>query len=68
MRVPELEKKLTELRESVRVIRFKTEGAKPKNVKESVFLRKDIARILTFINQPRNKAELAVGQTKKHGK
>ena len=47
----ELEKKLAILRENARVIRFKAEGAKSKNVKELSTLRKDIARILTEINQ-----------------
>ncbi|OGI82657.1 50S ribosomal protein L29 [Candidatus Nomurabacteria bacterium RIFCSPLOWO2_02_FULL_44_12] len=47
----ELSKKLVALREDLRVIRFKTEGAKSKNVKESLALRKNIARVLTAINQ-----------------
>lgn len=45
----ELNKKLSILRENARVIRFKTEGSKSKNVKEFSILRKDIARILTEI-------------------
>jgi ribosomal protein L29 len=47
----ELDKKLTESRESIRSLRFKMEGAKSKNVKESGALRKEIARILTIKNQ-----------------
>jgi ribosomal protein L29 len=43
-------KKLASLREEVRVIRFKAEGSKSKNVKESSSLRKQIARVLTEIN------------------
>lgn len=50
MKGGELEKKLVLLRENVRVIRFKAEGAKSKNVKELSTLRKGIARILTEIN------------------
>lgn len=47
----ELKKKLAILRENARVIRFKAEGSKSKNVKELSALRKDIARILTEINK-----------------
>ena len=50
MKKSELEKKLAILRENARVIRFKAEGSKSKNVKELSTLRKDIARILTRIN------------------
>ena len=46
----ELTKQLAILQENVRVIRFKTEGSKSKNVKELSTLRKDIARILTELN------------------
>ncbi len=46
----ELQKKLAVLRENVRVIKFKAEGSKSKNVKELVILRKNIARVLTEIN------------------
>ena len=46
----ELSKKLAILRENERVIRFKAEGSKSKNVKELSTLRKNIARILTEIN------------------
>ena len=51
MKKSELEKKLAILRENARVIRFKAEGSKSKNVKEFSALRKDIARDLTAINQ-----------------
>ena len=47
----ELEKRLASLQESARVIKFKSEGSKSKNVKESVAIRKDIARILTQMNK-----------------
>ncbi|OGI68218.1 hypothetical protein A2738_02000 [Candidatus Nomurabacteria bacterium RIFCSPHIGHO2_01_FULL_42_15] len=47
MKGDELNKKLAILQENARVIRFKAEGAKSKNVKESVTLRKQIARVLT---------------------
>ena len=50
MRKEELEKKLVSLRESVRIIKFKTKGAKSKNVKELATFKKEIARILTEIN------------------
>ena len=46
----ELLKQLIVLRENIRVIRFKAEGSKSKNVKEAVNLRKEIARVLTEIN------------------
>ncbi|KKQ02262.1 MAG: hypothetical protein US18_C0026G0006 [Parcubacteria group bacterium GW2011_GWB1_36_5] len=46
----ELKKKLAILRENARVIRFKAEGSKSKNVKELSTLRKEIARILTELN------------------
>ena len=51
MKEGELKKKLVLLQENVRVIRFKAEGSKSKNVKELSALRKDIARILTEINK-----------------
>ena len=47
----ELDKKLRELRESLRMIKFKGEGAKSKNVKETRNMKKEIARILTEINK-----------------
>ena len=50
MSVAELEKKLASLRENARLIKFKSEGSKSKNVKEGAMLRKDIARILTQMN------------------
>ena len=46
----ELKKKLAILRENARVIRFKAEGSKSKNVKELAGLKKEIARVLTEIN------------------
>ena len=53
MRIDELKKKLAVLREDARVLHFKAEGSKSKNVKESATLRKQIARVLTEINRPR---------------
>lgn len=47
----DLSKKLVTLREEVRVIRFKAEGSKSKNVKEIATLKKEIARVLTEINR-----------------
>ena len=40
----------TEKREALRVFRFGSVGAKAKNVKEGMAIRKDIARILTALN------------------
>jgi len=51
MKTDELEKKLVLLKENIRVIRFKSEGSKSKNVKELASLKKNVARILTEINQ-----------------
>ena len=52
MNVAELESKLLSLQESLRVLKFKTEGSsKVKNVKEMGNLRKEIARVLTEINK-----------------
>ncbi len=53
MKKEELIKKLALLREEIRVISFKAEGSKSKNVKESSTLKKQIARILTEINSKR---------------
>jgi len=57
MKEGELLKKLAILRENARVIRFKAEGSKSKNVKELSALRKDIARILTELNSSDVKSE-----------
>ena len=51
MKKDELLKELAILRENARVIRFKAEGSKSKNVKELSTLKKEIARILTGINR-----------------
>ena len=51
MKKSDLDKKLVELREDLRSIRFKAEGAKSKNVKESLFIRRQVARILTILKQ-----------------
>jgi len=53
----DVSKKLDELVESARVLRFKTEGARSKNVKELSTLKKEIARVLTFINQSKQNAK-----------
>lgn len=50
MKIDELKKNLSQREESLRVLRFKSEGAKSKNVKEGKTLRKQIAQILTEIN------------------
>lgn len=49
IKTEDLEKRVVTLREDIRLIRFKAEHAKPKNVKETARLKKDIARILTEI-------------------
>ncbi len=46
----ELEKKLATLSESLRVIRFTASGAKSKNVKEASTIKKQIAQIMTELN------------------
>lgn len=46
----ELQKQLTSFEESLRVLRFNTQGSKSKNVKEQATLRKNIARVLTLLN------------------
>lgn len=51
MNKDELKAKVLSLQESLRVLKFKTEGSKSKNVKEAGALRKQIARVLTEINK-----------------
>ncbi len=46
----ELRVELQNLREKLRVIRFQFEGARSKNVKEQGALRKEVARVLTLLN------------------
>jgi ribosomal protein L29 len=46
----DLAKLISEKREALRVFRFGSVGAKTKNVKEGMAIRKDIARILTALN------------------
>ena len=46
----ESEKKLAVLRENVRIIKFKAEGSRSKNVKELATFKKKIARVLTAMN------------------
>lgn len=43
----ELEKKMALLQEEIRMIKFKSEGSRSKNVKELSNLKKQVARILT---------------------
>lgn len=45
-----LNKKLVELEEQIRVLKFKEQGSRSKNVKESSSLKKEVARILTILN------------------
>ena len=51
MKTNELKAKLTALEESIRLIHFKSEGSKSKNVKEVKTLKREIARVLTEINK-----------------
>jgi ribosomal protein L29 len=51
MKPEELLKKLTALQEEIRVMKFKAEGSRTKNVKELAGLKKQIARILTETNR-----------------
>lgn len=55
MKEVELKKELTLLRENLRVLHFKAEGSKSKNVKEATTMRKQIARILTELNRNNKK-------------
>lgn len=50
MKTEELKKELLVLKENLRLIHFKAEGSKSKNVKEVAVLKKQIARILTELN------------------
>lgn len=47
----EIIKALTEIREKLRTLRFNTAGARAANVKERKNLRKEVARMLTALNQ-----------------
>ena len=47
--VSDLTKMLSEKRETLRLFRFGTSGAKTKNVKEGRELKRDIARIMTVL-------------------
>jgi ribosomal protein L29 len=51
METVELKKELAILRENLRVIHFKAEGSKSKNVKEAGILKRQIARALTELNK-----------------
>lgn len=47
----DLIKALGEQRDALRKLRFGTSGSKTRNVKESMGIRKDIARIMTELNK-----------------
>lgn len=51
MKEDELKKKFFELKEKIRVLRFKAEGSKSKNIKEPLILRRQVARVLTEMNK-----------------
>jgi ribosomal protein L29 len=50
MKMEDLNKKLSSLKEELRVLHFKAEGSRSKNVKEGMILRRQIARVLTELN------------------
>ena len=56
MKKDELKIKLADLQENIRVLHFKAEGSRSKNVKESMALKKQIARVLTEINRASGRA------------
>ena len=47
----ELKKKLADLQENIRVIKFKGQVSKSKNVKEAKNLKKQVAQVLTEMNK-----------------
>lgn len=55
MKDAELEKELISLHESMHTLRFKAQGSKSKDVKESAKLKKNIARVLTEIKERKSK-------------
>jgi ribosomal protein L29 len=55
----DLAKMIADKRESLRVFRFGTTGAKTKNVKESRTIRRDIARILTVMSAQKKAGKTA---------
>jgi ribosomal protein L29 len=55
MKEGELKIKLFSLKEEIRVLHFKAQGSKSKNVKEAATLRKQVARVLTEINKKSSK-------------
>lgn len=57
MKKDELEKKLISLREEVRTMNFKSQGARSKNVKEAGALKKQIARVMTEMNKNNSKTK-----------
>ncbi len=51
MKKSELEKELATLEENARVVRFKAEGSRSKNVKELSAIKRNIARVLTELRK-----------------
>ncbi|MCX6757829.1 MAG: 50S ribosomal protein L29 [Candidatus Nomurabacteria bacterium] len=49
MKLVDLQKSLSELRDTLRTLRFKAQGSKSKNVKEEATTKKQIARVMTEI-------------------
>ena len=54
MKIDELKKKFVDLKENARVLQFKAQGSKSKNVKELAAIKKQVARVLTEINKVSN--------------
>lgn len=55
--VKDLEKQIREKREELRAFRFKSAGSRTRNVREGRNTRKEIAQILTELNQRSNVAK-----------
>lgn len=51
MKLEDLKSKLSSLEKQILDLKFKAQGAKSKNVKEALNLRKEVARVLTEINK-----------------
>lgn len=55
--VSELHKLLAEKREKLRELRFKDAAKQLKNVRELRVLKRDVARILTLLNAPKERTQ-----------
>jgi ribosomal protein L29 len=57
MPVNDLHKQLASLREQLRTMRFKTYNKEVKNNHQMIEVRRDIARILTVLKEPRQEVK-----------